>query len=294
MSLCGRDTASLDMDARAIHRSEAGYPARLHALGEPPTPLWMPGGLDPGPESRRPRRCAGGHGPWARARRGSSARRWPRPASTSSRAARSASTRRRIAARSTPPMRRRGRTVAVLGTGIDVAYPERNAGHVRRDCRVAAARWSRSSRRARSRAADAFPTRNSVIAGLADVVVVVEAGAGLGHAATPCARHVATAGRWRRCPDRRHRRAASSAAPSPSAAPTKCSRCSTASGPAPPPLPDDPFAAKIVRGARRRAARCRRAGLSAPVWRSGPARRWWWIWSSVAWLRAPPAGVIFG
>ncbi len=67
-----------------------------------------------------------------------------------------------------------GATVAVLGTGIDVAYPtshrELHAAIVRRGLVV-------SERVPGARAtAGAFPARNRIIAGLAEVTIVIEAG----------------------------------------------------------------------------------------------------------------------
>jgi DNA processing protein len=68
-----------------------------------------------------------------------------------------------------------GRTVAVLGTGIDVAYPERNARMFDEIVAAGGALVTQFAPGAQPRK-QSFPVRNAVIAGLSDVVVVVEAG----------------------------------------------------------------------------------------------------------------------
>ena len=68
-----------------------------------------------------------------------------------------------------------GRTVAVLGTGVDVAYP---AAHRALHARIAAHGLVLSEHPPGERAhAGAFPHRNRLVAALADVTLVVEAGA---------------------------------------------------------------------------------------------------------------------
>src|SRR5262249_61756762 len=115
------------MGTRAIERGDAGYPARLHALGEPPSPLWIRGGWTPG------RRAVALVGARAATARGIEAAR--RMATTLARAGidvisggalgiDAAAHRGALDVADTPEA---GRPVAVLGTGIDVAYPERNA-----------------------------------------------------------------------------------------------------------------------------------------------------------------------
>jgi DNA processing protein len=66
-----------------------------------------------------------------------------------------------------------GTTVAVLGTGIDVVYPERHAALFARIRETGAlvTQFAPGSTPRPGR----FPTRNRVIAGLADLVVIVEA-----------------------------------------------------------------------------------------------------------------------
>ena len=58
----------------------------------------------------------------------------------------------------------KGRTVAVLGSGLDSLYPPENAGLAAAD-RGSRARWSRSSRWARRPQPRNFPRRNRIIAG---------------------------------------------------------------------------------------------------------------------------------
>ncbi len=72
-------------------------------------------------------------------------------------------------------LRVRGRTVAVMGTGVDVPYPRANSGlHAQIVERGLVLSELPPGRRAYP---GAFPRRNRLIAALADVVVVVEAGA---------------------------------------------------------------------------------------------------------------------
>jgi DNA processing protein len=67
-----------------------------------------------------------------------------------------------------------GRTVAVLGTGADVPYP---AGHRHLHARIAREGLVISEENPGARAAKGcFPRRNRIIAGLAAVTIVVEAG----------------------------------------------------------------------------------------------------------------------
>jgi DNA processing protein len=65
--------------------------------------------------------------------------------------------------------------VAVLGTGIDVAYPDRNAAMFEEIVASGGALVTQFAPGAQPRK-QSFPVRNEVIAGLADLVVVVEAG----------------------------------------------------------------------------------------------------------------------
>jgi DNA processing protein len=68
-----------------------------------------------------------------------------------------------------------GHTVAVLGTGIDVAYPERNRALFDEIVASGGALVTQFAPGAEPRK-QSFPVRNTVIAALADLVVVVEAG----------------------------------------------------------------------------------------------------------------------
>ena len=84
-----------------------------------------------------------------------------------------------------------GRTVAVLGTGVDVPYP---VGHRALHAEIAARGLVLSERPPGSRAIrGCFPRRNRIIAALADVTIVVEAGMTSG--ALNTARHALELGR---------------------------------------------------------------------------------------------------
>ena len=84
-----------------------------------------------------------------------------------------------------------GRTVAVMGTGVDVPYP---VGHRALHAEIAARGLVLSERPPASRAQrGCFPRRNRIIAALADVTIVVEAGRTSGALIT--ARHALELGR---------------------------------------------------------------------------------------------------
>jgi DNA processing protein len=73
----------------------------------------------------------------------------------------------------TAALRHRGRTIAVLGTGIDRVYPPQNADLQRRigmECALISQFWPGSPPSRRS-----FPMRNAVMSGLTLATVVVEA-----------------------------------------------------------------------------------------------------------------------
>jgi DNA processing protein len=72
-----------------------------------------------------------------------------------------------------------GRTVAVLGTGVDVIYPAVNAGLAARILAGGGALVSEFPDGTRPQRSN-FPRRNWTMAGLADLVVVVEAAEGSG------------------------------------------------------------------------------------------------------------------
>ena len=181
--------------------------------------------------------------------------------------------------------------MAVLGTGIDVAYPERNAGCSTRSW-PRAARWSRSSRPGAQPRKGSFPVRNTVIAGLADVVVVVEAGLASGTLHTVRA-HASRCGRPVVALPGSHGTDAlilDGALPVTGAADVLA--VLDGKPPAPPALPEDPIAAQALRRARRTSRATSAIWRFAPGLRSAPARRWWSIWSLGAWLRARQVGVI--
>lgn len=79
----------------------------------------------------------------------------------------------------------RGVSIAVLGTGVDQVYPERHADLFARIC-IDGALVSQFPYGLTAKAG-VFPTRNPVIAALADAVVVVEAGARSGSLGTAAA-----------------------------------------------------------------------------------------------------------
>jgi DNA processing protein len=171
------------MEAREIQKGETEYPVRLGALPAAPSPLWIRG-------------------------------RWvPAPRAVAIIGARAASVSRLAQARQLGAALARagldvisggalgidaaahegavlsggsgssGHTVAVLGTGIDVIYPERNAPLFAEIVRSGGALVTQFPAGATPRKG-AFPIRNWLIAAFADVVVVVEAGAASGTAHT--------------------------------------------------------------------------------------------------------------
>src|SRR6185369_14280180 len=118
----------INMDARALHTGDSGYPARLHALAEPPTPLWIRGDWTP---ARRAVALVGARAATARgleAARELGARLAAAGVDVVSGGALGIDAGSHRGALDVADRSGAGRTVAVLGTGIDVAYPERNAG----------------------------------------------------------------------------------------------------------------------------------------------------------------------
>ena len=171
---CAVRCRTINMDARAIHRSEAGYPARLHALGEPPTPLWIRGDWTP---ARRAvalvgARAATAHG--LEAARELGARLASAGVDVISGGALGVDAAAHRGALDVAGGIGVGHTVAVLGTGIDVAYPERNAAMFGEIVASGGALVTQFAPGVLPRKGF-FPVRNAVIAGLADLVVVVEA-----------------------------------------------------------------------------------------------------------------------
>ncbi|MGZ3406428.1 MAG: DNA-processing protein DprA [Polyangia bacterium] len=163
------------MEARAIHSSERGYPARLHALGEPPSPLWIRGDWTP---ARRAvalvgARAATAHG--LESARALGAQLAAAGVDVISGGALGVDAAAHRGALDVAGSAGAAHTVAVLGTGVDVAYPERNARMFDEIVATGGALVTQFAPGAQPRKGS-FPTRNIVIAGLADVVVVVEAG----------------------------------------------------------------------------------------------------------------------
>jgi DNA processing protein len=171
------------MDERAIHTSDAGYPARLTALANPPTPLWIRGDWTP---ARRAVALVGARAATARgleAARALGARLAAAGVDVVSGGALGIDAASHRGALDVASSDGAGRTVAVLGTGIDVAYPERNASMFEEIVATGGALVTQFEPGAQPRRSS-FPSRNVIIAGLADVVVVVEAGLASGTAHT--------------------------------------------------------------------------------------------------------------
>jgi DNA processing protein len=162
------------MDARELHTGDAGYPARLLALADPPTPLWIRGDWTP---ARRAvalvgARAATSHG--LETARELASRLAAAGVDVISGGALGIDAAAHRGALDQSNRSRAGRTVAVLGTGVDVAYPERNAAMFDEIVASGGALVTQFAPGAAPRK-QSFPIRNAVIAGLADVVVVVEA-----------------------------------------------------------------------------------------------------------------------
>jgi DNA processing protein len=158
------------MDARELRRGEPGYPARLDALADAPPILWIAGTWQPaersvavvGARAARPSSLdfaraigidLGAHGIDV--------------ISGGALGVDGAAHRGAIAGG--------GRTVAVLGNGIDVVYPDRHA-ELFAEVSRAGALLTQFPPGQQPRPGQ-FPTRNKVIAALAELVVVVEASA---------------------------------------------------------------------------------------------------------------------
>lgn len=156
---------------------------RLHALADPPTPLWIRGDWTP---ARRAVALVGARAATARgleAARELGARLAAAGVDVISGGAlgvdaaahRGALDVAHAGGGSDTRTDEVGHTVAVLGTGIDVAYPERNAAMFDEIIAAGGALLTQFAPGAQPRKLS-FPVRNTVIAGLADLVVVVEAG----------------------------------------------------------------------------------------------------------------------
>jgi len=161
--------------ARTIARGEPGFPPKLAAIAEAPAWLRLRGELGDPARLRvavvGARRCDGYGREMARAIAGGLARAGVSVVSGGAEGVDAEAHEAALAAG--------GHTVAVFGTGIDVAYPAAHRDLFERivagggalatelDDGVRAERWT-------------FPRRNRIVSGLSDSVVVVQAGAGSG------------------------------------------------------------------------------------------------------------------
>ena len=154
----------------AISRGDAGYPGRLAVLADGPDPIWI----------------AGRYSGQARAVAVVGARAASRGALDRAQALGAGLARAGIdvvsggafgvdAAAHEGALSAGGVTIAVLGTGIDVSYPSQHAPLYQRIVESGGALVSQFAPGTLPRAGQ-FPTRNKVIAALAEAVVVVEAG----------------------------------------------------------------------------------------------------------------------
>jgi DNA processing protein len=225
------------MEAHALTRGEPGYPPRLAELDDSPPILWIAGRWQP-----RPRAVAVVGARAATARGISTATAIAAAVGGAGVDVISGGALGIDAAAHRGALDAGGATVAVLGTGIDVCYPARHAPLFeeiqRRGAIVTQFPPGLGPR------PWAFPTRNRVVAGLADLVVVVEAGPDSGSLITArCARLLG--------------RAVAAVPGSPGAdtllvegaAPLRTPADALAlldgRAPSPPPLPSDPDAARL-------------------------------------------------
>lgn len=156
--------------ARALVPGAPGYPAPLLELDDPPPVLWAIGAdetLTAPVVAIVGTRAASAYGERvARELSGALARAGACIASGMARGIDAAAHRAALGAS--------GRTVAVLGTGVDIAYP---SAHRALHAEIARRGLLLSERAPGDRAGPgSFPSRNRIIAALADVVLVVEAG----------------------------------------------------------------------------------------------------------------------
>ncbi len=217
---------------------------RLHALEEPPTPLWIRGDWTP---ARRAVALVGARAATARAleaARELGARLAAAGVDVISGGALGVDAAAHRGALDVAAQDGAAHTVAVLGTGVDVAYPERNAAMFEEIVASGGALVTQFAPGAQPRR-QSFPIRNAVIAGLADLVVVVEAQPASG--TTHTVRAMQSLGR-----------PVAALPGSPGTDALVVAGAALAIGgaddalaildggkPAPPPLPDDPLAAKI-------------------------------------------------
>ena len=161
---------------RALRREDAGYPARLALVDGAPETVWIDGSWQPRPRAVAivGARAASLRGmELAEEMAGLLARRGFDVISGGAIGIDAAAHRGALDASALGPQV--GRTVAVLGTGVDVVYPARH--HLLYEEIVASggALVTQFPPGAQPRH-HSFPLRNRVIAALAEVVVVVEAG----------------------------------------------------------------------------------------------------------------------
>ena len=158
------------MEARALHNGQPGYPPRLAALRDAPATLWARGAWTPAARSVA---VVG-----ARAARTPSVELSFAIGETLGRAGVDVISGGAIgvdAGAHRGAMAAGGVTVAVLGNGIDVVYPQKHA-ELFDDIERSGALLTQFPPGVKPRPGQ-FPARNRVIAGLAELVVVVEASA---------------------------------------------------------------------------------------------------------------------
>jgi DNA processing protein len=161
--------------ARTIQRDEAGFPPRLAAIAEAPMRLRLRGDLGAPGRPRAAvvgsRQCDDYGREMARAIAAGLARAGVSVVSGGARGVDGAAHQGALEAG--------GHTVAVLGSGVDVAYPPENAALFDR---ILAAGGALVSEHDDGQPASrwAFPRRNRIVSGLSDAVVVVRAGEGSG------------------------------------------------------------------------------------------------------------------
>jgi DNA processing protein len=188
LALCSPDLAQLESDLCALERwaitllpsSDPGYPPRLAQLSTAPALLWVRG--DVAALSRPQLAIVGSRHPTAGGRR--TAREFAHHFARSGLAITSGLALGIDAASHDGALLAGGRTIAVLGTGLDVTYPPENAALAERIVASAAgALISEFPPRTPPRGAN-FPQRNRLISGLALGVLVVEAARGSGSLST--------------------------------------------------------------------------------------------------------------
>ncbi len=195
--LCAPDLSLLDSDLRDVERlglhllpaSDPAYPPRLAEISNAPHLLWLRG--DVGVLSRPQLAVVGSRHPTAGGRR--TAREFAHHFASAGLAITSGLALGIDAASHDGALLARGRTIAVLGTGLDACYPPENAPLAARIVECGAGTLvSEFPPRTVPRRAN-FPQRNRLISGLALGVLVVEAARSSGSLST--ARWAADQGR---------------------------------------------------------------------------------------------------